>query len=339
MSKALTALLGVIGLGFALSAANARAEVTELRIAQQYGINYLPLMVMEDRHLIEAQAKRLGLPDLEVTWSKMSSGAAMNDALLAGNLDIVSGGVGPIITLWAKTAALPASQQVKGIAALDSMPVVLNTRNPRIKSVRDFTDADKIALPAVKVSIQAVTLQMAAAKAFGEEHYAKLDPISVSMSHPDGMIAMLSGRSEVDAHFTGPPFSELELDHPGVHTVVHSYRLLGGMTTSTIAWTTGRFHDENPKVYRAFLAALNEAVAAIDSDKHAAAELYLRMTKGKESVEKMQAILSDPDIKFTLTPMNVLKYAAFMHKVGSIKVNPGSWSAMFFPEIHDLPGS
>lgn len=339
MTKLLVALVGAVGLVLALSAGTAYAEVTEIRVAQQYGINYLPLMVMEDRHLIEAEARRLGLGELKVTWSKMSSGAAMNDALLAGDLDIASGGVGPIVTLWAKTATLPEPQQVKGIAALDSMPVVLNTRDPRIKSVTDFTDKDKIALPAVKVSIQAVTLQMAAAKAFGQENYSKLDPLCVSMSHPDGMIALLSGHSEVDSHFTGPPFSELELHHPGIHTVVHSYQVLGGMTTSTIAWTTGRFHDGKPKVYKAFLAALGEAIAAIEKDKRAAAELYLQMTRGKESVEQMQTILSDPDIKFTLTPMNVLKYTAFMHDVGSIKTKPASWNAMFFPEIYQLPGS
>jgi len=339
MKKSLATLVGVVGLGFALSAPTVQAEVGEIRIAQQYGINYLPLMVMEDRHLIEAQAKRLGLADLKVTWSKMSSGAAMNDALLAGQLDIASGGVGPIVVLWAKTAQLPASLQVKGIAALDSMPVVLNTRNPRIQSVRDFTDKDKIALPAVKVSIQAVTLQMAVAQALGEQSYAKLDPITVGMSHPDGMIALLSPGSEVDAHFTGPPFSELELRDPAIHTVVHSYKLLGGMTTSTLAWTTRGFHDANPRAYQAFLAALKEAVAIIDKDKRAAAELYLRMTKEKESVEAMQSILSDPDIEYTLTPMSVLKYAAFLHKVGAIKMNPGSWSEMFFPEIHDLHGS
>jgi len=339
MRQAFPAFVALFGLAFALSATPARAEVGEIRIAQQYGINYLPLMVMEDRHLIEAQARRLGLPELEVSWSKMSSGAAMNDALLSGSLDVASGGVGPIVTLWAKTSALPAAQQVKGIAALDSMPVVLNTRNPRISSVEDFTDQDKIALPAVKVSIQAVTLQMAVAKAFGAQNHAKLDPITVSMSHPDGMVALLNPRSEVDAHFTGPPFSELEVREPGIHTVVHSYKLLGGMTTSTVAWTTTRFHDENPKVYQAFLAALTDAVNIINKDKRAAAQLYLRMTKSKESLDTMASILADPDIEYTLTPMNVLKYAAFMHEVGSIKANPSAWTQMFFPEIHQLPGS
>lgn len=332
-------LVGMVGAALFAAAAPSRAEVSELRIAQQYGINYLPLMVMEDRHLIEAQAKRAGLGDVNVTWSKMASGAAMNDGLLSGSLDIASGGVGPIITLWAKTSTMGAAQQIKGIASLDSMPVVLNTRNPRIKSVKDFTESDKIALPAVKVSIQAVTLQMAVAKAFGDASYARLDPYTVGMSHPDGMVALLNEHSEVDAHFTGPPFSELEVRHPGVHTVVHSYALMGGMTTSTVAWTTGRFHDQNPKLYKAFLAALAEAVDIINKDKRAAAELYLRMTHGKESVDTMQAILADPDILYTLTPMKMTDYAAFMYKVGSIKVNPASWSDMFFPEIHHLKGS
>jgi sulfonate transport system substrate-binding protein len=339
MTKVFGRLVGLVALGCALSTTMVSAEVGEIRIAQQYGINYLPLMVMEDRHLIEAQAQRSGLGETKVTWSKMSSGAAMNDALLSGSLDIASGGVGPIVTLWAKTSSLTPSQQVKAIAALDSMPVVLNTRNPRIKRVEDFTDEDKIALPAVKVSIQAVTLQMAAAKAFGDQNYAKLDPITVGMSHPDGMVALLNPRGEVDSHFTGPPFSELEARHPGIHTVVHSYALMGGMTTSTLAWTTGHFHDQNPKLYQAFLAALEEAVRIIDKDKRSAAQLYLRMTNGKESVETIESILSDPDIKYTLTPMKVLDYAIFMHKVGSIKVQPRSWADMFFPEIHHLKGS
>jgi len=28
-----------------------------------------------------------------------------------------------------------------------------------------------------------------------------------------------------------------------------------------------------------------------------------------------------------------------MYKIGSIKVKPASWKDMFFPEIHNLPGS
>ena len=150
--------------GMLLIARPALAEVTELKIAKQYGINYLQLMVMEDRKLIEKHARQEGIPDLTVNWYKFANGGLMNDALLSGDVHFVSGGVGPIITLWAKTRD---NMGVRAVSSLNSMPVVLTTRNPDVKTVSDFTDKDRIALPAVKVSIQAVTLQMAAAKAFG----------------------------------------------------------------------------------------------------------------------------------------------------------------------------
>jgi len=336
MRATFLAALASMALALAVSPATARAEVSEVRLARQYGINYLQLMVMEDRKLIEQHAKRMGLGDLRVSWPQMSSGAAMNDALLSKNLEVASGGVGPIVVLWGKTRG---ALDVRAMASLNSMPVVLNTRNPGIRSVKDFTEKDKIALPAVKVSIQAVTLQMAAAQAFGAANYAKLDPLTVSMSHPDGMTALVSGSGEIDAHFTGPPFSELELQKPGIHTVVHSYDLLGGKTTSTLVWCTGEFRRDNPKTYAAIMGALREATDIINKDKRAAAELYLRMTKGKESVDSMEKILSDPDIEYTLTPKSMMKYADFMFQTGSIKVKPDSWKDMFFPEVYELPGS
>ncbi|MEO6749884.1 MAG: ABC transporter substrate-binding protein [Casimicrobiaceae bacterium] len=335
-ARCLASFVALVGAALIAATPPAHAEVTEIRIAQQYGINYLTLMVMEDRKLVETEAKRMGLGDVTVSWPKMSSGAAMNDALLSGNLEVASGGVGPIVVLWAKSRD---NLGVRAISALNSMPVVLNTRNPAIKSLKDFTSADKIALPAVKVSIQAVTLQMAAAQAFGPTNYDKLDSLTVAMSHPDGMIALIGGQSEVDAHFTGPPFSELEAQKPGIHTVVNSYQVLGGKTTSTLAWCTSKFRRENPKTFAAILAAIKDATDIINADKHAAAVLYLRMTGSKQSVESLQAILADPDIEYTLTPQKIKQYADFMQQVGSIKVKPDSWKDLFFPEIYDLPGS
>ena len=52
--------------------ASARAEVSELKVARQYGISYLPLMIMEDQKLIEKEAKEAGIPDLKVTWARFA---------------------------------------------------------------------------------------------------------------------------------------------------------------------------------------------------------------------------------------------------------------------------
>jgi NitT/TauT family transport system substrate-binding protein len=34
-----------------------------------------------------------------------------------------------------------------------------------------------------------------------------------------------------------------------------------------------------------------------------------------------------------------MRYARFMHSIGSIENLPDSWGDLFFPEIHDAPGS
>jgi len=313
----------------------ANAEVGEIHVSRQYGISYLPLMIMEDQKLIAKHAKTAAI-DLKVDWSTFASGAVMNDALLSGNLQFASGGVAPFTTLWAKTHG---NLDVKAVGAINSMPLYLVTNNPNVKTIKDFTDKDRIALPAVKVSIQAVTLQMAAEKAFGPGQEHKLDHLTVSMSHPDGETALLSGKSEITGHLTSPPFQYQELEHKGMHKVLSSYDVLGGPATFNVVWTTSKFHDENPKVYAAFVAALDDAIGQINADKKKAAETYLRVSKDKDSLDDILKMLNDPEIKFTTTPNNTMKYVDFMHKVGSIKVTPASWKEMYFSNAQKLPGS
>jgi NitT/TauT family transport system substrate-binding protein len=312
-------------------------EVTSVRVARQYGIGYLQMMVMEHDRLIEKHAKALGLGELDITWSTFSNGAVANDAVISGDLDFVAGGLGSFLTLWDRTRD---TLGVKGIAALDSMPMLLNTRNPRVRSIRDLTDEDRIAIPGVKVSSQATTLQLAAAQAFGDANWGALDHLTVTLGHPTAMQALVSGGSEITAHFTAPPFQYDELRHAGVRTVLNSYDVWGGPQTFILAWTTATFRARNPKVYRAFLAALTEATGWVNRHRQAAAGIYGRMTGQKrESVAELARMLEDPQIRFTLTPENVLKFAAFKVRIGAVKTMPASWRDLFFPEIHDLPGS
>jgi len=314
----------------------AQAELTEIRIAEQYGIGYLPLMLMEEQKLLEKHAKANGIPDLKVGWAKFAGGNVMNDALLSNSLQFASGGVAPFVTLWARTRG---NLDVKAVGAIDSMPLLLNTRNPNVKSIKDFTDKDRIALPAAKVSIQAITLQMAAEKAFGGGQQGNLDPLTVTLSHPDAQIALLSGQSEITAHFGSPPFQYQQLKNPAIHTVLNSYDVLGGAATFNVVWTTSKFRTENPRIYDAFVKALDEAIAQINADRKAAAEAYLRISKDKDTVQDILAMLNDPAIVFTTTPQNVMKYVDFMLRTGSIKVKPESWKDLFFPNVQALPGS
>jgi NitT/TauT family transport system substrate-binding protein len=328
----------ILSAALALSApqAPARAEVGEIRIAQQYGISYLPFAVMRARGLLEATAEKQGLPRPKVIWVDLSGGPAMNDGLLTGSLDFVSGGVSPLITIWAKTRD---SLKVRAVAALSSFPLYLTSNNPKVVKLGDLGDEDRIALPAVKVSIQAVVLQMAAEQAFGEGHQSQLDSLTVSMAHPDATAALLGGRSEVTTSFTASPYQEQQLNDPKIHKVLSSYDVLGGPHTFNVVYTTGRFHDENPKTILAFREALDQADALIKASPGEAADIYIAEEHSKLPRELVERLITDPEHVFTTEPQQIMKIADFMYRIGQVKVAAAKWTDLFFPEAATRSGS
>src|SRR5919206_119653 len=164
MRRSLASLAFILAL--ALSAPAAHAEATTLRVAKQFGLGYLQFMVMQDKRLIEKHAQAAGLGEVTTEWATFRSSDVMNDALISGSVDFVSLGVPGLITIWSKTKG--TSNEVKGVMGLNAVPLMLLVRDPAIKSLKDFKDNHRIALPAVKVANQAIILQMAAAKEFGE---------------------------------------------------------------------------------------------------------------------------------------------------------------------------
>jgi NitT/TauT family transport system substrate-binding protein len=327
------ALLLLLVLGLALPA---RAEVSELRVAKQYGLGYLQMMMMEEQGLIEKHAKAAGLGDIKVTWATFRSSDVMNDAVISGTVEFVCLGPAGLAVIWAKTRG---NIDVRGVAAMNAQPNFLNTRKPGIKAITDFTDNDRIALPAVKVAFQALALQMAAAKQWGTANYAKLDHLTVSMAHPDGMAALLSGGGEITAHYTSAPFQYKEVAAPGIHKVLDSYEVMGGPYSFNVIAATAKFRAANPKTYAVFLAALQDATDQINQDKPKAAEAYLRIAKDKAPVSEILAMLNDPQITFDLVPKGLMKVTDFMHQTGTIKVKPASWKDLFFDNAHSLAGS
>ena len=326
----------LVGFLAAALSAPVQAELGEINVAQQYGVSFLPLMVMERDKLVEKHAKAEGLPDVKVNWVKVAGPSVMNDGVISGAIQFIAVGAPSLITLWEKTRD---SVAVKGVCAMTTYPLYLNVRNPAIKSIRDFSDKDRIVVPSVKVSTQAIMLQMAAAKEFGDANYARLDPWTVGLSHPDGLLAITNGSGGVDAHFTTSPFHEQEMKIPGMRTLTTSYEILGGPATAIVIATSTKYRDANPKTYKAFFDALKEAIDSINKDKRAAAKVYLEQAKDtKDSVDEILAMISAPDYAYTLTPQKVGKTADFMHKIGAIKTKPASWKDLFFPEVQALPG-
>jgi NitT/TauT family transport system substrate-binding protein len=319
-----------------VTAGAAKADTDEIRIAQQFGVSYLPLIVVREQGLLEKAAAANGIADLKVEWQKFSGAAAMNEALISGNLDVASAGIGPLITVWSRTHD---NLKVHAFAALGSIPNYLNTNNPNVESLKDFTASDKIALPSVKVGFQPIVLQMAAEQAFGEGNHEKLDDLTVSLPHPDALAALTAGNGTITAHFTSPPFQQIELKDPKIHRVLSSYDVLGGPHTFNVVYGTAAFHDENPKLSQAFVTALQQAVDFINKDPKAAAALYAKAEKSPLSVDEIEALIRDKDNVFTLTPQRTEKFAEFLYRTKQIDHQVSSWKDLFFPEIQNLPGS
>jgi NitT/TauT family transport system substrate-binding protein len=321
-----------------LIAVSLSAEVSEVRFPiGAGGVGFLPLLVMQKYGLFEKYSKDAGL-NVRVRWINIGGPAVMNDALLSGSADFMAAGPPAFITLWDRTLT---SAKVLGVAAMTSVPMYLNTRSPNLKSLDDITDRDRIAVTSIKVSIPSLVMQMYARQKYGPAQTYRYDKNTVTMTHPDGVIALLSGSGAIDAHFTSPPFAQRERKDPRIHTVMTTDDVMGGSTTFTMVSSTSRFREQNPKVFGAVLKALEEANRRIVADKTTGAAILLASTGGEKgfSIDEIVEVLNDPHVKFTTTPENVMKYATFMHAAGSIKKQPGSWKDLFFPEIHGAPGS
>jgi len=312
-----------------------RAEVADITIAQQFGVSFLPLMLMERDGLIEKHAKAAGI-ELKTNWQKVAGPSVINDGLLSGNVHFGAVGAPSLVTLWSRTKT---NVGVKGVAAMTSYPLYFVTRNPELKSLKDLSAKDKIAVPSVKISTQAIMLQMAAADLFGQPNYQKFDELTVSLSHPDALLALMNNTGGVNAHFSTSPFYEQEMKIPGARVLTTSYDILGGRASALVVVATTKFHDANPKVYTAFLAAEKEAIDTINKDKRKAAQDYLDIAQDRKStLDEILGVISDKDYAFTLLPEKVFKTAVFMGKVGTVKDPPAKWQDLFFPDIHSLPG-
>jgi NitT/TauT family transport system substrate-binding protein len=325
--------IGLLAAAAIFPAAHAEGQ---LRIAEQFGIVYLLLNVAQDQKLVEKHGKAAGV-DIKVEYVKLSGGSAVNDGLLSGSIDIAGAGVGPLLTIWDRTHG---KQNVRGVASLGNFPYYLVSNNPAVKTIADFTDQDRIALPAVGVSVQSRVLQFASAKLWGDTQYNRLDKLQVGLPHPEATAAIIKGGTEITAHFGNPPFQEQGLaGNPKAHIVLNSYDVLGGPSSATVLYATEKFRAENPKTYKAFLDALQEAARWTTANPEKAADTYLRVTGAKIDREFLVKIIRNPEVEFKTTPQNTLGLASFLHRVGAIRNKPVSVRDYFFPDAHLANGS
>ncbi len=312
----------------------------QLRIGVQFGLGYLPLYVADEAHLFDKRMREQGIAPVPVQIVHVAGGPQINDGLLSGNFEIGSGGYTAMMVSCDKTRNA-GDARLLGVTALSSVPYELFSVDPELKSVGDLRrERDKIGVPAVKVSVPAIYLQMEAERLFGAGKQNALDELTVSLSQPDGVISLLSGGTTVNGYLFSPPFTQVVAGKPGVHKVWSSNELFGSPATALTTWTTVKFHRENPKLFAAFVAAIRDAIALIADDPQQAAAIYLKAEKTKLGPELITAALADKsNLRFTLAPEQSGRIADFLARTGSLKAKPAGWKDFFFPEIHGENGS
>jgi NitT/TauT family transport system substrate-binding protein len=311
----------------------------ELRIGVQFGLGYLPFHVADRAGFLANRMREQGIEAVPVQIVQLAGSPQMNDGLLSGTLEIGSGGYTAMMVFCDKTRGA-GDKQFLGISALASVPYDLFTVDPDLRTLRDVdVQRDKIGLPAIKVSVPAVYLAMAAEQLYGPGKQTALDVATVSLAQPDGATSLLSGGSTVNGYMFSPPFIQQMLGK-NIRRVWSSNELFGSPATALVSWTTEKFHRENPKLFAAIIAAMKDAMALIANDPKRAADIYIAAEHSKLSPDLIIAALADTSsLRYTLAPEQSGKIAEFLHRTGGLKVLPTNWKDLFFPEIHGEKGS
>ena len=326
----------LLALGTAMAEANA-AEVNNVAIATTIGLAQFPGRLAKDLNLIEKRAATLGIPDLKVSLQEVTSGIVVSDLLLSGHAGVGIGGAVPMFNLWNKT-----NGRVKGMMAISEGDMFLMTCDPHIKSIRDYTDNDRIAMTDLRTTTYAMMLQMKAAEEFGWDERNRFDRISVAMSDPDGMGAILSCKTDVKSQMTILPQSTAELASGKARVIFSSDEVLGHPYTFDAAFTTVEFKRDSPKVYEAVTGGLADAIKFIKENPEKAADMYMKDEPyfgPREMLIKLIKSETADHFSYTDTPNSTEAFTDFMYKSGTFKNQPKSWKDVWFENVWDLPGT
>lgn len=291
-----------------------KSPAGKIRIAKQFGIVYAPLMVAEKNDIFSKYG-------LEVEWKTLGSGGAVREALAAGEVDVAFMGIPPFMIGWDKGV------KAKIATGFTVAPVSLVTYDPNIKSISDFTEKHKIAVPSPG-SVQHILLSMALKNETGKPNL--LDDNLVSLPHPDGAFAMDS-KQDVIAHFTTPPYLFEEMSWDGYNVILDGFDVLGTDFNFNVGLVTEEYHDNNPNSYAAFVMGLNEAVDWVNQNKEETAKLLAKDFNIKEG--KLLDYLNADKINFTTTPYGLMSFAEFMEEAGYISKIPEDLSDIAWENV------
>ncbi len=333
--QAIATVAGGMGLLAVPSIVGAQAPL-KVGFVQQRGLLYLPIDMMVTGGVLQKEATKLGLGKVDATATTLSGPGPIIDAILSGSADYGTAALPSLLTLWDKTHGTP--NEVKAVGTVSNGAMVLYTINPNVKTIADFTEKDRIAVPSVRISFNAMMLEMAAEKLWNDPH--RLDHLTVGLGHPDAVAAMSAGygSATITAHIGVQPFTNRGLKLPGAHVVADSREVFGGPLTQITLLATKQTKDKDPILFKAVANALEESIKVCSADKRAAAVLWKKAQAASEPVDDLVALLDDPGFEFTSQPHRIAYFAAFLNRIGSMKAKVGDWKELFWETAYNQKG-
>jgi len=332
-------VLGAFLRGAGLIAAPALARAQSplvVRFVQQRGLLYIPVDVMVSGGILQQEATKLGLGKVEATATALSGPGPVLDAILSGAADYGTAALPSLLTVWEKTRG--SANEVKAVGAVSNGAMTLYTINPNVKTLADFGEQDRIAVPTVRLSFNAMMLQMAAEQLWGDPH--RLDHLTVALGHPDAVTALSAGygKATVTAHIAVQPFTDRGLKLPGAHVITDSRQVFGGPLTQITLLASNQTKARNPVLFQAVAKALEAAIRAANADKRAAAALWKEVHKAPESIDDLTAQLNDEGFEFTSRPQRIAHFTAFLNRIGTLKAKVADWTELFWETAHHQNG-
>ena len=308
----------------------------KVAFVQQRGLLYLPVDLMVSGGILQKEASKLGLGQIEATATALSGPGSVLDAILSGAADYGTVALPSLLTIWEKTRG--TANEVKAVGTVSNGAMTLYSINPNVKTIADFTDKDRIAVPTVRLSFNAMMLQMAAEQLWNDPH--RLDHLTVALGHPDAVAALSAGygKASVTAHIGVQPFTDRGLKIPGAHVITDSRKVFGGPLTQITLLATRQTKEKNPTLFQAVGNALEESIKVANADKRAAAVLWRDAQRAPDSVDDLLAQLNDPGFEFTSQPHRIAYFAAFLHRIGSMKAQVADWKELFWEPAHRQQG-
>jgi NitT/TauT family transport system substrate-binding protein len=286
------------------SSSSAPASFT---IAYQPGLGSVTLIILKLQKTLDKQ-----FPQTNIQWKILNSGASVREAMIANQAQLGSLGLPPFLVGWDR------GFNWKVLVSTSRADIWMVARDPRIRTLKDFTPSDKIAVVAPD-SQQAILIRKAAQEQLGNAH--ALDRNLISLSSADGEQALRTG--QIAAHFSGSPFQEREVADGG-HIVLHSNDVFGLVGAGLITLAPN-FYNQYPNFVKKLYQDILDATAFAKANHEQAAQ-YLAQDQGGGggTAAQFKTLLDNPGFVFDTTPSGLIAYATFMQSIGLISKVPGS---------------